>query len=47
MSTTIGDVPKDKLIELPVMEESQMGMRLGMAMAGKSYCLLSLHVANL
>jgi len=35
MSTTIGDVPKDKLIELPVMEESQMGMSLGMAMAGK------------
>lgn len=34
MSTTIGDVPKDKLIELPVMEESQMGMSLGMAMAG-------------
>ena len=35
MSTTIGNVPKDKLIELPVMEESQMGMSLGMAMAGK------------
>jgi pyruvate/2-oxoglutarate/acetoin dehydrogenase E1 component len=34
MSTTIGDVPKDKLIEVPVMEESQMGMSLGMAMAG-------------
>jgi pyruvate/2-oxoglutarate/acetoin dehydrogenase E1 component len=34
MSTTIGDVPKDKIIELPVMEESQMGMSLGMAMAG-------------
>ena len=34
MSTTIGDVPKDKLIELPVMEESQMGMSLGMAMTG-------------
>jgi pyruvate/2-oxoglutarate/acetoin dehydrogenase E1 component len=34
MSTTIGDVPKDKLIELPVMEESQMGISLGMAMAG-------------
>ena len=29
MSTTIGEVPKDKLIELPVMEESQMGMSLG------------------
>ena len=35
MSTTIGEVLKDKLIELPVMEESQMGMSLGMAMAGK------------
>ena len=34
MSTTIGDVPKEKLIELPVMEESQMGISLGMAMAG-------------
>jgi pyruvate/2-oxoglutarate/acetoin dehydrogenase E1 component len=34
MSTTIGDVPKDKLIEVPVMEESQMGMSLGMAMTG-------------
>ena len=34
MSTTIGNVPKDKIIELPVMEESQMGMSLGMAMAG-------------
>ena len=33
MSTTIGNVPKDKIIELPVMEESQMGMSLGMAMA--------------
>jgi pyruvate/2-oxoglutarate/acetoin dehydrogenase E1 component len=35
MSATIGEVPKDKLIELPVMEESQMGMSLGMAMANK------------
>jgi pyruvate/2-oxoglutarate/acetoin dehydrogenase E1 component len=35
MSTTIGEVPKDKLIELPVMEESQMGMSLGMAMADR------------
>ena len=35
MSTTIGNVPKDKLIEVPVMEESQMGMSLGMAMTGK------------
>ena len=35
MSTTIGEIPKDKLIELPVMEESQMGMSLGMAMVGQ------------
>jgi len=35
MSTTLGEVPKSKMIELPVMEESQMGMSLGMAMAGK------------
>ena len=25
MSTTLGDVSKEKMIELPVMEESQMG----------------------
>ena len=35
MSTTVGEVPKEKIIEVPVMEESQMGMSLGMAMAGK------------
>ena len=35
MSTTVGDVPKEKIIEVPVMEESQMGMSLGMAMVGK------------
>lgn len=35
MSTTIGDVPKNKMIEVPVMEESQMGMSLGLAMSGK------------
>ena len=35
MSTTLGFVPKDKMIEVPVMEESQMGMSLGLAMAGK------------
>jgi pyruvate/2-oxoglutarate/acetoin dehydrogenase E1 component len=34
MSTTLSGVPKEKMIELPVMEESQMGMSLGMAMAG-------------
>jgi len=35
MSGTLIDVPKEKMIELPVMEDSQMGMSLGMAMAGK------------
>ena len=35
MSTTLGNVSKDLMIEVPVMEESQMGMSLGMAMAGK------------
>jgi pyruvate/2-oxoglutarate/acetoin dehydrogenase E1 component len=29
------NVPKEKMIELPVMEDSQMGMSLGMAMTGK------------
>ena len=36
MSTTLGNVPKDKMIELPVMEETQMGFSLGMAMQGKT-----------
>jgi len=35
MSTTVGNVPKEKMIEVPVMEESQMGMSLGLAMTGK------------
>jgi pyruvate/2-oxoglutarate/acetoin dehydrogenase E1 component len=35
MSNTVKDVPTGKLIELPVMEESQMGMGLGLAMVGK------------
>lgn len=35
MSTTLGNVPKEKMIEVPVMEESQMGMSLGMAMVDK------------
>jgi pyruvate/2-oxoglutarate/acetoin dehydrogenase E1 component len=35
MSTTLGNVPKEKMIELPVMEETQMGMSLGLAMTGK------------
>lgn len=36
MSTTLTDVNKDKMIELPVMEETQMGMSLGLAMTGKT-----------
>jgi pyruvate/2-oxoglutarate/acetoin dehydrogenase E1 component len=35
MSTTLGNVLKEKMIELPVMEETQMGMSLGLAMTGK------------
>lgn len=35
MSTTIINIPKEKIIEMPVMEESQMGISLGLAMTGK------------
>lgn len=35
MSSTVINVPKEKIIEVPVMEESQMGMSLGLAMTGK------------
>ena len=35
MSTTLGEVPKEKMIEVPVMEETQMGISLGLAMTGK------------
>ncbi len=35
MSGTLINVPKEKMIELPVMEDSQMGMSLGLAMTGK------------
>jgi len=35
MSGTLINVPKEKMVELPVMEDSQMGMSLGMAMDGK------------
>jgi len=34
MSKTIEGLPKDRMIETPVMEETQMGMSLGLAMAG-------------
>jgi pyruvate/2-oxoglutarate/acetoin dehydrogenase E1 component len=36
MSTTLGNVPKSKMIEVPVMEETQMGMSLGIAIIGKT-----------
>jgi pyruvate/2-oxoglutarate/acetoin dehydrogenase E1 component len=36
MSTTLTDVPKELMIEVPVMEETQMGMSLGLAMTGKT-----------
>lgn len=35
MSSTMDNVPKEKIIELPVMEESQMGITLGLSMSGK------------
>jgi pyruvate/2-oxoglutarate/acetoin dehydrogenase E1 component len=35
MSSTLNGVSKDKMIEVPVMEDSQMGMSLGMSMTGK------------
>ncbi|MDB3858274.1 hypothetical protein N9305_02610 [Pelagibacteraceae bacterium] len=34
MSNTLSEVPKKKLLELPVAEEMQMGMTLGLAMDG-------------
>ncbi len=34
MSTTLQDVPLEKRIELPVMEEAQLGMSIGMALSG-------------
>ena len=34
MSNTLKDIPKNKLLELPVAEEMQMGMSLGMALNG-------------
>ena len=41
MSTTLDDVPKEKMIEVPVMEETQMGITLGMAMTGK--CVITFY----
>jgi pyruvate/2-oxoglutarate/acetoin dehydrogenase E1 component len=35
MSSTLNGVSKNKMIEVPVMEDSQMGMSLGMSMLGK------------
>jgi pyruvate/2-oxoglutarate/acetoin dehydrogenase E1 component len=34
MTNTVKNVPKEKLLELPVAEEMQMGMSIGMALAG-------------
>jgi len=36
MSTTLNSVNKNLMVELPVMEETQMGMSLGLAMTGKT-----------
>lgn len=41
MSTTLGGVSTEKMIEVPVMEETQMGMSLGLAMAGK--CVITFY----
>jgi pyruvate/2-oxoglutarate/acetoin dehydrogenase E1 component len=35
MSGTLINVPKEKMIEMPVMEDSQMGMSLGLSLSGK------------
>ena len=35
MSKTIEGLPKERMIETPVMEEVQMGMTVGLSMAGK------------
>ena len=34
ITATLADVPKDKLLELPVMEDAQMGMSTGLALQG-------------
>jgi pyruvate/2-oxoglutarate/acetoin dehydrogenase E1 component len=34
MSNTLKDVPKEMLLEMPVFEDTQMGMTLGLALAG-------------
>ena len=34
ISSTLTEVPKEKLIELPVMEEVQMGMCTGLSLEG-------------
>lgn len=34
MTNTLKDVPRDRLVELPVAEEMQMGMTIGMALSG-------------
>lgn len=36
MTGTLANVPKDKLIELPVFEDTQLGMSIGMALTGKA-----------
>ena len=34
MTTSLKNIPEDKLLELPVAEEMQMGMSIGLALAG-------------
>lgn len=35
MTDTLKNVPREKILELPVMEESQLGMAIGMALDGR------------
>ena len=41
MSTTIQEVPKEKMIETPVFEEVQLGMSTGLSITGK--CVVSFY----
>ena len=40
MSKTIEGLPKERMIETPVMEETQMGMTMGLIMIRSSSCYI-------
>ena len=44
MSKTIEGLPKERMIETPVMEEVQMGMSLGLAMSGHNVVSFYLNI---